>query len=69
MHRDTRDGDDVPVALHPGRPPMSSGSFLTSGMLIAPRPMPTVDEIASGVPSSLLSHIEGSDTGELALGS
>lgn len=36
--------------------PMSSGSFLTRGMLIAPASMRTVGEIASGVTSSLLSR-------------
>jgi flavin prenyltransferase len=36
--------------------PMSSGSFLTRGMLIAPASMRSVGEIASGVSSSLLSR-------------
>jgi flavin prenyltransferase len=36
--------------------PMSSGSFLTRGMLIAPASMRSVGEIASGVTSSLLSR-------------
>lgn len=36
--------------------PMSSGSFLTRGMLIAPASMRTVAEIATGVSSSLLSR-------------
>jgi 4-hydroxy-3-polyprenylbenzoate decarboxylase len=36
--------------------PMSSGSFLTRGMLIAPASMRSVGEIANGVTSSLLSR-------------
>jgi 4-hydroxy-3-polyprenylbenzoate decarboxylase len=36
--------------------PMSSGSFLTRGMLIAPASMRSVGEIAGGVSSSLLSR-------------
>jgi 4-hydroxy-3-polyprenylbenzoate decarboxylase len=36
--------------------PMSSGSFLTRGMLIAPASMRSVAEIATGVTSSLLSR-------------
>lgn len=36
--------------------PLSSGSFRTLGMLIAPASMRTVGEIASGVTSSLLSR-------------
>ncbi|OBG78302.1 MULTISPECIES: UbiX family flavin prenyltransferase [unclassified Mycobacterium] len=36
--------------------PMSSGSFLTRGMLIAPASMRSVGEIATGVSSSLLSR-------------
>lgn len=36
--------------------PMSSGSFLTRGMLIAPASMRSVGEIATGVTSSLLSR-------------
>ncbi|MBU6529629.1 UbiX family flavin prenyltransferase [Streptomyces mayonensis] len=36
--------------------PLSSGSFQTSGMLIAPTSMRTLGEIASGVTSSLVSR-------------
>lgn len=36
--------------------PLSSGSFLTMGMLIVPTSMRTVGEIASGVSSSLVSR-------------
>lgn len=36
--------------------PISSGSYLTRGMLIAPASMRTVGEIASGVTSSLVSR-------------
>jgi flavin prenyltransferase len=55
-HRDLQDRADHAYHVDDVGAPLSSGSFLTRGMLIAPASMRTVGEIASGVTSSLLSR-------------
>ncbi|MBF6193672.1 UbiX family flavin prenyltransferase [Nocardia sp. CDC186] len=54
--RDLTDRADHVWALSDVGAPLSSGSFHTRGMLIAPASMRSVGEIASGVTSSLLTR-------------